>query len=128
MAQNLLPWLWMSGVLEERTFDVLMVRLPLSLLHTRLNTALSHHPLSVSLAAYRADSSLVAAEQEALAHAGRLITPHSEVARWAGARALTLPWHAPERPRWTAGRRVVLAGDDDALHGNHALRLSLIHI
>ena len=31
LTQNLLPFLWRSGVLGGRTFDVLMTRLPLAL-------------------------------------------------------------------------------------------------
>jgi hypothetical protein len=122
VAQNLLPFLWRAGVLLGRTFDVLMVRLPLHVLQARLDAALHRHPLGLTLAAYRADSSVVDAEQQALACAQRLITPHSEVARLVGDRALKLPWSMPARPRWSNGRRVVLAGDDDARHGSYTLR------
>jgi hypothetical protein len=98
VSQNLLPFLWQSGALGGRTFDVLMTRLPIEELQRVLDTAAAAHPASPTLADFRAPAAVAAAESEALAAARRWITPHSGIAALAGDRAVTLPWKMPPAP------------------------------
>ena len=98
VSQNLLPFLWRDGTLGGRTFDVLMTRLPFSALQRTLDRAAALHPDSPTLADFRADPVLLAAEDAALSEASRWITPHREVARLAGSRAHLLPWHLSTPP------------------------------
>jgi hypothetical protein len=95
ISQTLLPFLWRDGVLGGRSFDVLMTRLPLEALQTTLDRAAQAWPMSPTLADFRAEPSLLAAEREALAAARYWITPHSKIAKLAGAKARKLDWHIP---------------------------------
>jgi hypothetical protein len=95
VSQTLLPHLWRSGALAGRTFDVLMQRPPLAELHCALDASARRHPESRTIADFRADEALVAAESAALAQAERWITPHHDIARLAGARAHLLEWELP---------------------------------
>jgi len=80
ISQNLFPFLYETGVLGSRTFDVLMTRLPLEKLHERLNLAHSKHPKSSTLKDFRATNKLIELENKALTKARKIITPHSEIA------------------------------------------------
>ncbi len=95
ISQTLLPFLWRDGVLGGRSFDVLMTRLPLEALQTTLDRAAQAWPMSPTLADFRAEPALLAAERDALAAARYWITPHSKIARLAGAKARKLDWHIP---------------------------------
>lgn len=95
VMQNLLPHLWRKGHLGGRTFDVLMTALPLSRLHERLDMAFSMHPESRTLADFRAEECLVQVESEALEHASKIITPHSEIAGLYKGRAMIIEWTMP---------------------------------
>ena len=95
ISQTLLPFLWRDGVLGGRSFDVLMTRLPLETLQTTLDRAAQAWPMSPTLADFRAEPGLLAAEREALAAARYWITPHSKIARLAGAKARKLDWQLP---------------------------------
>ena len=77
VQQNLLPFLWRSGDLGGRTFDVLMTALPMDEIQKRLDHAARLHPESTTLGDFRADNSLVECEREALAHAAK----HDHAAR-----------------------------------------------
>jgi hypothetical protein len=96
VMQNLLPYLWRDGHLGGRTFDVLMTGLPLTVLHSRLNDALRNHPQSTTLGDFRADPSLLQDESEALMRAGKIVTPHSEIASLFPDKALVLDWVIPK--------------------------------
>jgi len=98
--QNLLPYLWRSGDLGGRTFDVLMTALPMGEIQTQLDHAASLHPESTTLGDFRAGRSLIALEAEALAHAGKLITPHSEIASLFDGRSQLLSWRQPQASVW----------------------------
>jgi hypothetical protein len=95
VQQNILPFLWKSGHLGGRTFDVLMNALPMGELQKRLDLAYSLHPESKTLSDFRADKSLVEAESEALKRARKIITPHTEIASLFGDRAVLLDWKMP---------------------------------
>ncbi|MGC6567604.1 MAG: VanW family protein [Akkermansiaceae bacterium] len=96
VAQNLLPHLWQLGVLGGRTFDVLVTRWPLESLLSLLDEAVSKHPVSPTLGDFRPDPELVKWESEALAEAGKLVTPHRAIAKKFGSRAWLLDWDIPE--------------------------------
>ncbi|HMQ03853.1 MAG TPA: VanW family protein [Pyrinomonadaceae bacterium] len=96
VQQNLLPFLWKNGHLGGRTFDVLMTALPMAELQERLDDAARRHPESTTLADFRADRELVAVETEALKHARRIITPHSDIASLFQDRSVKLPWVVPK--------------------------------
>lgn len=96
IAQNLLPFLWRRGWLGGRTFDVLMNRMPLGVLHERLDLAAKLHPASRTCADFRAPEELVIAEADALDAASQWITPHREIAKLARERATLLSWKLPD--------------------------------
>lgn len=101
VSQTLLPFLWRSGVLGGRTFDVLMTRLPLAALQAALDRAHARWPESPTIADFRADPALVADEGAALAEARSWVTPHAriaDIARLAGPRAVRLDWALPPAP------------------------------
>ena len=106
VSQNLLPHLWRLGVLGGRSFDVLIERLPMEELQRRLDQASAAHPQSTTLEDFRAEEDLLRAEREALAAAGRLITPHLALAAHFGSRAWLIPWEMPDPMplRTTAGK------------------------
>jgi hypothetical protein len=110
VSQNLLPHLWRLGVLGGRSFDVLLERWPMEELQRRLDQAKAAHPQSTTLGDFRADEDLLRAEREALAAAGRLITPHLALAAHFGPRAWLIPWEMPApMPLFaTAGRPSLL--------------------
>jgi glycosyltransferase involved in cell wall biosynthesis len=97
IQQNLLPFLWQNGHLGGRTFDVLMTALPMRVLQERLDFAKSMHPESTTLADFRADEKLVAAEMKALGQARRIITPHTEIASLFPEKSVLLDWQMPPR-------------------------------
>jgi glycosyltransferase involved in cell wall biosynthesis len=95
LTQSLLPFFWRRGDLGGRTFDVLMTGLPLAILHDRLDAAFRLHPESRTLADFRADASLVAAESEALRHAHKIVTPHTEIAALYPEKSVLVDWAIP---------------------------------
>ena len=127
IAQPLVPFLWRGGHLGGRSFDVLMTRLPLARLHETLDAARSLHPASPTLADFRAEDWLVRAEDEALARARRLVTPHARVAALFAGRAVQLGWHVPRAsaappPSHGEARRVVFPASTVARKGVYELR------
>ena len=95
IQQNLLPFLWQTGALGGRTFDVLMTSLPLKNLQETLDFASSLHPESSTLGDFRADEKLIESETEALRNAEKIITPHTTIAALFPNRAETLDWIMP---------------------------------
>ena len=97
VSQNLLPFLWRDGFLGGRTFDVLMTRFPMGELQRRLSEAHEKYPESPTLSDFRADSELVALEEDALRHSARIVTPHAGIADFFEDRAVVeLPWSMPD--------------------------------
>jgi hypothetical protein len=96
VAQSLLPHLWRDGHLGGRRFTVLMTRMPMDAIEARLNAAAQGHPERRTLADFRADPTLVAAEREALAAADVIVTPHTQIAALFGERAVVLEWEKPK--------------------------------
>lgn len=96
ISQNLLPFIYETGVLGGRTFDVLMTRLPMQNIHKKLDFAYSKHPKSSTLNDFRADKRLIKLENEALAKAQKIITPHTEIAKIFNNKAEKLQWYIKE--------------------------------
>ncbi len=128
MAQSVLPFLWKGGALGGRTFDVFMTRMPLAHLHRLLDEASTQNPELATLREYRAPQWMIDAEQEALASARRIISPHAVIAELFGERALQLPWHLPKVPVGRRGRAVVFPGPTVARKGALALRAAMISL
>jgi hypothetical protein len=95
VQQNLLPYLFETGALGGRTFDVLLTRLPLEKLHERLDGAFARHPQSPTLHDYRANPVWVDLENAALNRARKCITPHAELARLFPNKTVRLDWSLP---------------------------------
>lgn len=125
ISQNLLPFLWQSGALGGRTFDVLMTRLPMAELQRVLDTAAAAHPQSPTLADFRAPSGIAAAETAALAAARHWITPHTGIAALAGERAVLLPWHMPAARHHPRGTKLVFPASTLGRKGAWELRAAL---
>src|SRR5690606_21345367 len=92
ISQNLLPFIYETGALGGRTFDVLMTRLPLEMIHRRLDWAHSIHTQSLTLNDFRAQETLIKQEQNALFNASKIITAHSEIASLFPNKKLKLNW------------------------------------
>lgn len=124
VAQSLLPALWASGRLGGRRFSVLMTRLPMTALQDRLDAAFALYPDQASLADFRADPALIAAEAEALAQAHRLITPHAAIARLFPGRAELIGWTTPPARERSApaGRRIAFPGPTASRKGAALVR------
>lgn len=96
VQQNLLPFLWRDGHLGGRTFDVLMTALPMRKLQERLDFAKYLHPESTTLGDFRAEEWLVEAEMQALHHARKIITPHTEIGSLFSEKSEILNWSFPK--------------------------------
>ncbi len=125
ISQNLLPWLWQSGALGGRTFDVLMTRLPMNELERVLDEAAAARPQSPTLADFRAPSSVATAEKEALAAAKHWITPHTGIAALAGDRARPLAWSIPGGREVRRGTKLVFPASTLGRKGAWELREAL---
>lgn len=95
VSQNLLPYLWELGMLGGRTYDVLMTRLPMELLHKQLDEAYEKYPSSKTLNDFRAPRHLVDAESAALTRSSKIITPHRQIAAIFNNKSIILDWDKP---------------------------------
>ena len=95
ISQNLLPFIYETGVLGGRTFDVFMTRLPIEKLHERLDNANLKNPESKTLTDFRAPKKLIELENLALTKARKIITPHSEIAEIFKNKVEKLSWAIP---------------------------------
>lgn len=126
VQQNLLPYLWQSGNLGGRTFDVLMTALPMAELQKRLDHAFQLHSESTTLGDFRADPKLVAAETEALKNARRVITTHSLIASLFPEKADLIDWKmsnaAPIKRQSNEKPRIVFPASTVGRKGCYELR------
>jgi hypothetical protein len=122
VAQNLLPFLWSSGALGGRTFDVLMTRRPMHDLQRVLDEQFHLHPERRLLADFRAPDEVVQAEREALACASKVLTPHPEIAATFGERAVLLDWSLPKAKGAVRGDRIAFPGPTVSRKGAYELR------
>jgi glycosyltransferase involved in cell wall biosynthesis len=72
-----------------------MTALPMNELQKRLDRAHSLHPESHTLGDFRAEGTILEAETDALRHARKIITPHSDIAALFGSRSELLSWKLP---------------------------------
>lgn len=123
VSQNLLPFLQRDKILGGRSYEVLMTRLPLRALHERLDAAFNSHPESSTLPDFRAPQELVDAEETALQHARRIITPHPEVAALFPGKAVLLGWSLGERrERTETGSEILFAASALGRKGAYEMR------
>ncbi|RYG23552.1 hypothetical protein EON82_13635 [bacterium] len=118
---SLLPFAWESGVLGGRRFRVLANRLPLWEIQRRLDAAYARFPERGLLSDFRAPENLVEAEREALREASEIVTPHREVDRLFGERAVRLPWTIRQAV-WTPGDAIGFAGPVVGRKGAYEVR------
>lgn len=135
VTQTLLPYLWNQGWLGGRIFDVLMTRFPLAELHRRLNEAADRHPSSGTCADFRASMDLLESETQALAAARRWITPHTQIAKLGGDKAVVIPWTLPPptaapQPNYQGPKRILFPASTLCRKGAYELREALkgLHI
>jgi hypothetical protein len=99
---SLLADLWTLGVFGGRTYDVLVNRTPLQMLHENLDRAKRLHPHSTTLGDFRADQDFVSAEISALNAANTVVTPHCAVAKYvtehSAAHVELIPWQQMGAP------------------------------
>jgi len=128
VAQSYLPFLYRNGLLGGREVSVLLSRLPMAVLHARLDRAAAAHPERVSLADFRVPDWLIALETEALEEAAHIITPHAELAAMFPGRAIHLAWQSPKvsHENCGSGRRIVFPGPTIARKGAFAVRSAAI--
>jgi len=124
VAQSLLPTLWREGHLGGRQFSVLMTRLPMRALQERLDMAARQYPDRATLKDFRVDRALLHAEEEALAAADRIVTPHADIAVLFGERATVLDWKTPSTcfKHAPGSRRIAFPGPTIARKGAYELR------
>jgi hypothetical protein len=124
VAQTLLPHLWKAGALGGRTFDVLMQRVPIKILHQHLDRAFQLYPRSGTLAEFRAPEWFASAEEEALCAARTVITPNPQIAALFE-NATLLPWELPVGTAAASGQKrdlIVFLGPTLARKGAYAVR------
>jgi len=123
VTQSLLPFLWREHHLGGREFDVLMTRLPLRILHARLDAAVDAHPDRPTLAEFRAPDWMVDAEHEALEAADQIVTPHSQIGGLFGSKSRLLPWECNDaRNPGIRGGAIAFPGPTAARKGAYEVR------
>jgi hypothetical protein len=126
VSQTLLPHLWRAGLMGGRTFDVLISRLPVTLLEKELDRAASLYPESRTLSEFRAPRWFAQAEEEALAAARTLITPHPQIAHlFTNSTLLEWKISKDKKPAEAIGQPrdlIVFFGPTLARKGAHAVR------
>jgi hypothetical protein len=122
VAQSLLPFLWESGALGGRSFDVLMSRPSFTDLHHILDVAAQKWPGRKTLGEYRAPAWMVTAEREALSSASKIITPHSWLRRLYENRSVKLDWQLPAETPRMGSELIVFPGPTAARKGAFEVR------
>jgi hypothetical protein len=131
IAQSLLPGLWKRGDLGGRSFSVLISRLPLAVMHKKLDELSARYPERTTFKEYRAPAWMVEAEQEALQQAEKIVTPHSLLSGLYPNKTEKLPWNLMpaqrpnEKRRRPASPLVVFGGPALARKGAFELREAL---
>jgi hypothetical protein len=125
LAQTLLPFLWQRGDLGGRDFSVFMTRLPLHVLHKKLDDLAARFPERKTFQEFRAPGWMVDAEAEALERAESIITPHALLAGLFPGKSQQLEWKLPTVPRRQPGSCIVFPGPALARKGAFELREAL---
>src|SRR6185312_4103012 len=95
VSQTLLPFLWRSGDFGGRGFSVFLTRLPLSVLHEKLDRIAEAFPERKTFQEFRAPEWMVEAEWDALESAETIITPHAMLATLFPQKTKKLSWRSP---------------------------------
>ncbi|MDF2454606.1 MAG: hypothetical protein K0R51_599 [Cytophagaceae bacterium] len=123
VAQNLLPFLFETGALGGRTFDVLMTRLPIEKLHERLDMAHAHYQDSKTLKDFRAPQQLIELENKALTRAKTIVTPHEEIAALFFNKVKKLQWSIPiEKVHEIKGSKILFPASAVGRKGAYEIR------
>lgn len=122
IEQSFLPWFAASGLLGGRSYDVLMTRYPLGILHQKLDAVAAEHGVSTTIADFRADAGLAEAEAMALEGGAGVVTPHHDIAALFPGRALLLDWQASAPSTLATGTRVGFLGPTIARQGAYRAR------
>lgn len=123
ISQNLLPFIFETGALGGRSFDVLMTRLPFEKLHERLDNAYLNHPESPTLKDFRASKELIELENKALTKARQIITPHSEIAEIFKNKVVKLNWFIPSSSNGQAkGNKILFPASAVGRKGAYEIR------
>ncbi|HEY2495821.1 MAG TPA: VanW family protein [Candidatus Angelobacter sp.] len=122
VAQSLLPFLWRRGDLGGRTFSVFMTRLPLQVLHQKLDRLVAQFPERKTFQEFRAPGWIVEAEAEALEQAERIITSHSLFASLFPFKTTFLDWKLPQVKSAERGLDIVFPGPSLSRKGAFELR------
>jgi VanW like protein len=125
LAQTLLPFLWQRGDLGGRGFSVFMTRLPLHILHKKLDALAARFPERKTFQEFRAPDWMVDAEAEALEQAESIITPHALLAGLFPGKSQQLDWKLPTVTRRQRGSCIVFPGPALARKGAFELREAL---
>ncbi len=123
ISQNLLPYIFETGILGGRTYDVLMTRLPFEKLHQRLDFAYSKHTESSTLNDFRASNELIELENNALTRARKIITPHSEIEEIFKNKVVKLNWQVfnPQEEK-TQGNKILFPASVFGRKGAYEMR------
>lgn len=122
ITHELLPFAWLAGALSGRRFTVLLGRLPISVMQASLDEAAAIHGQSATLADFRADAALAAAETAALAAATQIVTPHTAAAELLGDRCQLVPWRLPKPEHWNPGPALAFGGPTVGRKGAYEVR------
>jgi hypothetical protein len=125
VAQSLLPFLWRRGDLGGRGFSVFMTRLPLAVLHQKLDNLAIEFPERKTFQEFRAPAWMVEAEAAALEHAELIVTPHATLATLFPLKTRRLEWMLPTTRSARAGDCIVFPGPSVARKGAYELRDSM---
>ncbi len=123
VSQSHLPTLWQSGALGGRTFDVLLERLPIEILHQKLDEAFGRFQDQMLLADFRASEPLVIAEREALEAARYVYSHHPGYLKLFGNRGQKLSVTPVEpKPGKRTPRAIIFPGPTAARKGAYLVR------
>ena len=123
ISQNLLPFIYETGALGGRTFDVLMTRLPFEKLHERLDYAYSIHNESPTLKDFRASKDLINLENKALTKARKIISPHYEIAKIFKNKIERLEWNYPQvKSKHKTGNQVLFPSSTVGRKGAYEMK------
>jgi len=123
ISQNLLPFIYETGALGGRTFDVLMTRLPMEKLQERLDFAHSKHKESLTLRDYRVSQTVVNMENAALTKARKIITTHAEIAAIFKNKVEKLNWNFPSiKQEAVEGSKILFPASALARKGAYEIR------
>ena len=128
ISQNLLPFIYETGMLGGRTFDVLMNRLPLQIIQERLDFAHFIHPESKTLNDFRTDKKLIELETIALSKAKKIVSPHSEIQERFKDKIEKLNWFVKNESSKNKGTKILFPASTIGRKGAYEMRKLAIEL